>query len=592
MTAGSTGEAALPGERRKQLAQLLREKARQSRAAFPASAAQRGVWFMQQMEPNTHAYHLACCLRVSSPIAPDRMKSALVDLIDRNSMLRTTFRGEDHKVEMIVQGAADPEFVTIAATGWSDAELQKAARQVLLEPFDLVNGPLLRLHLFSRGEADHVFLLVVHHLACDGASLRQLLAELMECYQSGGPQRLPPRGMEMPEFIRRQQERLAGAEGEKSKAYWLDRLAGEIPRLNLPASRPSQESSAIRSEFHFFEIEEVLCRRIMALARTCGVTPFSLLLSAYQTLLMRLCGQEDIVVGVPMGGRLHPESEGIIGHLVNLVPIRGDLSGDPSFRKLIARTLRNIHGAIEHQEFPYQELVRLVRPNGRFERYPLFRTCFNMLKILPADPLVCNLWKGSGCVQWGPLQVASFPLEPLDEQYDLSLRVVELEGRLQVKVQYDSSLYDAELIEHYCRCLVELLRSCTSNPDLPLSKLTILPANDRERMLNGWNETAADYPRDTTVHKLIAEQAARTPDAIAVVFEGERLSYRELNGRANQLAGYLRSRGIGRNDLVAVCAERSLELVIGLLATLKSGRAHRIDDPRQWCGNGPDHRRL
>ena len=583
MTVTSPPETPQPDQRRRQLAQLLREKARQSQTVYPASPAQRGVWFMQQMDPASHAYHLLFCARVLSPLDPDAAQGALGQLIDRHSMLRATFRSDGQQVEVVIQGAADPDFARIDAGEWSDEDLLLQVESTLRQPFDLQKGPLVRLRLFSRAETDHVFLLVVHHLVCDGASMGSLLEEFIECYQaalSGRAPVLTARTLDFPEFIRQQQERLAGPAGEKSKAYWLDKLAGEIPRLDLPTSHSFQEPVEVSSAIHFFEIDESLDRHLGKLAQSCGVTLFSLLLSIFQTLLMRLSGQEDIVIGIPMAGRTEPGYDGLVGHMVNLVPLRVDLSGEPSFRELTARTWTRLQGAIEHQEFPFSELVRLLRPNSRYDRYPFFRTCINILRPGPGDPTTCTATRGSQTMKWGPLKIAWFPVEALEEQYDLSLRIVEIGGRLYVKIQYDSMAFDAELISHFFRALVELMKSAIANPDLPITRLSILAPEDRERILVSWNDTSEDYPSDSALHEILAGQAAKTPDAIALVAGGTQLTYRELDQRANQLARYLRDQGIGRNDLVAVCADRSSELAIGLLATLKAGAAYLPVDPR------------
>ncbi len=579
---GPPENASPPEQRRRQLAQLLRDKARQSQTAHPASMAQRGVWFMQQVDSATHAYHLPFCVRVLSGMDADVAKSALQQLVDRHAMLRTTFHGDGRQVEMLVRGAGEAGFAETDARGWPDEELLRQAERSLREPFDLRRGPLVRLHLFHRGEADHVFLLVLHHLICDGHALTLLLDEFMECYEAGIAGRTPqlrPRAADFPELIARHRQWMASPAGEKSKAYWLERLAGEIPRLGLPATHPRREPGAPSSAVHSFEVDETLSRQLAALAQSCGVTLFNVLLAAYQTLLMRLSGQQDILVGVPMLGRTEASQGIVVGHFVNLVAIRGDLSGDPAFRELIARTWPQLHGAVENQEFPYPELVRLLRPGGSFEPNPLFRTMLNILKPPAGKPMTCMLSPRPEGMNWGALRITHFPVEALEEHYDLSVRVVETRGYLQVKMQYDAALFDAGIIERFAGVFLELLKSAVADPDKPLSRLETLSPAERGRMIEEWNATAADYPRDAAVHQLLAEQAARTPEAAALVFGETKLSYGELDRRANQLARYLRRQGLGRDDLVAVCAERSQELVIALLGVLKAGAAYVPVDP-------------
>jgi amino acid adenylation domain-containing protein len=583
MTSANLPENISPAEqRRKLLAQLLRDKARLSQAVFPATTAQRGVWFMQQLDPTTHAYHLSFCVRVTSPIDPKCARSALQQLIDRHSMLRTTFRF-GQQLEMVVHGAGDAAFTQVDAAGWSDQELESSANRCFRQPFDLQNGPLVRLDLFSRSQTDHVFLLALHHLICDGWSLGIVIQEFMECYQAeaaGRPSQLPSRVADFSEFALGQQQRSAGPAAEQSKAYWLQRLSGGIPRLDLPTSHSSEESTATSSAVHYFDIDESLCRRLSELSQSCGVTLFGVILAAYQTFLMRVSGQQDILLGVPMAGRNQPGFEGVVGHFVNLVAVRGDLSGEPTFREFVARTWKELQSVVENQEFPFLELVRLLRPAGRTERNPFFRTILNILKPGPDHPMSFVLTRHADSTRWGPWIIRQFPLESLDEHYDLSVRVLDTTRSLQFKLQYDRNLFESDLIEQFGRCLQELLKSIADNPDRPLSQLSLLDPEDRGKMVVAWNATSAEYPRDKAVHQLLAEQALRTPDVTALVTVDAKLSYRELHRSTNRLAHYLRNQGIGRNELVAVCADRSSELVIALLGTLKAGAAYVPVDPR------------
>ena len=583
MTGASLPEnASVPEQRRKQLAQLLRDKARQEQAVFPASMAQRGVWFMQQVDPATHAYHLPFCVRVVSEIDVECAKSALQQLVDRHAMLRTTFRGDGQQVEMLVHGAGNACFAETDASGWTPKELQQEVERSFRQPFDLQDGPLVRLHLFHIRKTEHVFLLVLHHLICDGHSITLVLDDFIEFYRAeaaGRTPRLPPRPVDFPEIAIKHQQWLAGPAGERSRAYWIEHLAGEIPRLDLPATHPRLEAGAALSAVHSFQIDEPLCRKLTKLAQSSGVTLFNVLLAAHQTLLMRLSGQHDILVGVPMGGRTQPGYEGVVGHFINLVAIRGDLSGDPTFRELLGRTWLRLQGAVDNQEFPFPELVRLLRPTSRFEPTPLFRTMLNILKPASDAPMSFMLSPRPGRMNWGPLGISHFPLAALEEHYDLSVRVVETGGQLQVKLQYDAALFDSAVIGHFAGAFLELIKSITTDPDRPLSRLPLLAPPERERLLVSWNATAADYPRDAAVHQLLAEQAARTPGATALVAGESKVSYRELDAQANQLARYLRAQGVGRGDLVAVSAERSPELVLALLATLKAGAAYVPVDP-------------
>jgi amino acid adenylation domain-containing protein len=571
-------------QRRKLLAQLLRDKARLSNAVYTASTAQSGLWFMQQLDPTTHAYHLPFCVYVLSRINPDGVKNALQQLVDRHSMLRTTFRSSGQQVEMVVHGAGEAGFEQIDAQGWSDEKLKQEVERCLLLPFDLLNGPLIRLHLFSRSESEHVFLLVIHHIVCDGWSLMLVLHEFMALYQasiSSAAPALPTRAAEFSEFVLQQQQRLAGPSGQQAKAYWVEQLARGIPALDLPTSRPRPEAypSRAASAVHYVTTDERLYNSLVRLAQSSGVTLASVILAAYQTLLMRLSGQQDIVVGMPMACRTQPGCEGVVGHFVNLVLIRGDLSQDPTFRDFIAQTSGKLQGAVENQDFPLVELVKLLRPLDRVEKAPLFRTMLNILKPLPDHPLSCALSRRTETTSWGPLKIARFPIEPLEENYDLAVRVHEIQQRLEIKIQFNCNLFDIDLIEHFTRCFLQLLESAAADPDCRLSRMRLLAAEDRERMLGSWNDTRAHYPSELCIHQLFEAQVERSPDAVAVAYESERLSYRQLNDAANRLAHYLRERGVAPDARVAICAERGIEMVVGLLGIMKAGGAYLPLDP-------------
>ena len=454
-------------DRRRLLAQLLRQKARSQVISAAPSVAQRGVWFMQQLDPESRAYHLANCLRVTSRLDSTCAEAALQLLVDRHAMLRTTFHYTGNDLEMQIRGAGEPEFVEIDARGWDDTEIMAAAQKAIDQPFSLISGPLVRMTVFRREPDDHVVLFVLHHLICDGWSLGIILNEFFECYEAeleNRAPRLPPRGPDFQSLVLRQQEWLQSDDGARCRDYWAKRLAGELPGLDF--SRYPRRTGPDTHDIYNFDIESGLYRDLTALAQTCGVTLFGVLLSAYEVFLMRLSGQKDIVVGVPMAGRTAPGSEGVVGHFVNLVPIRADLTGNPSFREVVARGWVELQNALENQDFPFVELVRILRPVSRSGRAPLFRAMLNVLRAGDASSRL--MWLQDEPGQWGSLKISRFAVDYIEETYDLSWKMIDSLRHLHVKVQYNSKIFTPDAITHLSDCFTSLLKAVVSNPDQPI----------------------------------------------------------------------------------------------------------------------------
>jgi amino acid adenylation domain-containing protein/non-ribosomal peptide synthase protein (TIGR01720 family) len=567
------------GDKRKLLARLLRQKASQSRSVHPLSPAQRAIWLLQQFEPQSTMYHVASAFRVLAKLNTAALGAAVQHVVDHHAILRSTYHADESGPVLEVRGGCDAWFAAVDASGWDEEELSRQVQERSRQPFDLENGPILRVHLFTKSEADHVVLFTTHHIACDGWSLILLAGEYMDHYQAecaGEPIRKPP-GVEYTDYIRQQAELLAGPAGAEQAAYWLDRLKGPLPQLQLPTDRPRSMSTHGSSRLYRFPIEAPLYAKLAALGRAEGTTLFAVLLAGYQALLSRYTGEEDILIGSPMAARSRPEYERTIGHFVNLVVLRGDLSGGPSFRQLLARAWQELRGALRHQDYPFSQLVQQLRPGTRTGRSALFQVEINLLKEggEALKGMVALLDRGTSRA---PLPIEPYPVLRVEERHDLILTFTDTGRDLVAQLQYDADLFDLETIQQFGRCLVALLTHAADCPETKLSKLVVLSPADRAHVMS-YAAVGAIRGPSPSVTALFDACVERTPEAIAIVFGQQRLTFAELSSRANQVAHLLRRLGVGPGQLVGLCIERSPEMVVGLLAILKAGAAYVPLDP-------------
>ena len=368
--------------------------------------------------------------------------------------------------------------------------------------------------------------------------------------------------------------------------YWLNRLGGEPPELNLPTDRPQPTNRGVHNAVHRFAVEEPLYRRLEALARAEGVTMFAVLMAAYQALLMRLSGQTDIPVAVPMSGRVRAEYETLVGHLVNGVVVRSDLSGDPTFRAHLARVWQDIREAVQHQEYPAEQLMARLDPAWQSGRAPIYQVILNWVKTQPGNPItdLARARSADEPVFWGPLRIEPYPFELIEDHYhpamnyELGLRLIDPGGSLTADLQYDSALFEPATIQRFERSLLALLTDVTDRPNAPLSRLEIFGPGERQLVLERFNATVRPVP-EATLTELFEAQVERDAEAVAVICGAESLTYGELNTRANRLAHYLIGLGVGPETLVGICLERSVEMTVALLGILKAGGAYLPLDP-------------
>ncbi|MCP4540466.1 MAG: amino acid adenylation domain-containing protein [Chloroflexi bacterium] len=461
-------------------------------------------------------------------------------------------------------------------------------------PFDLQQGSLMRIHLFSRSAQEHILLLVMHHIIADLWSLVVLLDELGVLYPAecaGEQVTLPPHELQYPDHVRRQARTLDGPRGRQLQAYWQEHLSGELPVLDLHTDQPRPAVQTYRGASQALTLDEELTENLKAVGRAHGATLYMTLLAAFQALLYRYTGQQDILVGSPTSGRNSAESARLVGYFVNPIVLRANVSSDLSFTGFLDQVRQTVLEAFAHQDYPFDLLVEQLRPVRDPSRSPIFQA----MLALQQSPLSKTgkeiapfvLGEAGACIEMGGISVESTALDRRAAQFDLALVAAEKADGLGISLQYNVDLFDAATIARMAAHFHCLLESIVANPEQRISDLTLLTEVERRQLLEGWNETEAYYPQDQCIHKLFEAQVERTPDRVAVVFpstgsghgEDQHLTYRELNCRANQLAHHLQAVGVGPEVLVGICVERSLEMVVGLLGVLKASGTYVPLDP-------------
>lgn len=548
---------------------------------LPLSYAQQRLWFLYQLEPDSPFYNMPQAIRMRGGLNVEALQRTLNEIVARHEALRTTFTTVANlPVQVINPASAVPLPVTDLGNVAENEREQKAlemAREEAQRPFDLGQGPILRARLLLLGADDHVLLLNNHHIAGDGWSMGLFvkeLAALYEAFAAGKPSPLPEVAVQYVDYAVWQRDWLQGEVLEKELAYWRKQLAGAPPILELATDRPRPVVETHRGGNIELRLPKTLADALRGLGRQEGTTLFMTLLAAYQTLLSRYTGQDDIVVGSPIANRNRNETlEELIGFFVNSLVLRSDLSGDPTFRELLRRVREVTLGAYAHQDMPFEKLVEELHPERSLRHNPLFQVSF----VLQNAPRYALRLPG---LTMQPLEVYSETAK-----FDLCQFVTEQDdGTLYCLAEYNTDLFDAATIHRMLGHFQVLLEAIAADPDQKLSQLPLLTVAERHRLLVEWNNTVAEYPQDRCVHQLFEAQAAKTPDSIAVVFGHERLTYRELNERANRLARYLQKRGVGPEVLVGLCLERSLEMMVGLLGILKAGGAYLPLDPGYPAG--------
>lgn len=570
-------------EHKDELLAAVRERDSQHVKLLPLAHNQAGLWFIHQIAPESPAYNVAFTLRIRDDVDIPILQQSFQAILDRHQTLRSTFVMREGKPLQRVFGYQDVAFQQIEVPGLSDDDLSKQVFASYEQPFDLEYGPVMRVALFSRAADDHVLLLTVHHAVLDGWSMWIVLDELQTFYsafKSGESASLSRPETDYSDYVRWQTELLAGPEGERLWTYWKDQLAGELPTLNLATDHPRPLQPTYQGESYSFMVDAELAQALRDLAKVEGTTLYTVLLAAFQTLLHRYTGEEDVIVGGPTFGRSQTEFSRIVGHFVNMVPLRANFADTPTFRSFLAHTRQTVLSALEHQDYPFQLMVERLNVKYDPSHSPVFQATFDVQRVQQSSELTDLIVSKNGApVDFGGLRVEPYPMPQQEGQFDVGVQILETNDALPVSIKYRTDLFNVHTAERMAGHFETLLRGIIRQPDSRLADLPLLSDVERRRMLVDWNDTRRDYPLDTGVHRLIEAQVERTPDAVALMFEDEALTYANLNRRANRLAHYLRGQGVGTETLVGVFLERSLDMVVGVLGILKAGGAYVPLDP-------------
>jgi amino acid adenylation domain-containing protein len=537
--------------------------------ALSVSFSQRRLWFLSQLEPDSTAYVIYGAIRLQGRLNVEALQRSLNEIYRRHEALRTTFQEKDGRPQQIISPPAAVELPLADLQPLPPDEREAAAQSLISgvarKPFDLARGPLLRMKLLRLGQQEHVFALAMHHIISDGWSQGVFLRELEALYGAfcaGQPSPLPELPVQYADYAIWQQQWLQGAVLERQLAYWKKQLGGELGLLRLPADRPRPTIQTYRGAIQLFGLSGVLAAQLKQLSRSRGATLFMTLLAAFKVLLYRYSGQTDFAVGSPIANRNRPEIENLIGFFVNTLVLRADLAGDPSFRQLLAQVRQITLEAYDHQDLPFEKLVEELQPARDLSYSPLFQVMFVWQNMERKPVELPDL-------TWTPMAAPTHA-----SMFDLTLYMWEHPEGLSGVFEYNTDLFDAATIEKMAGHFQTLLEGIVADPERRLSQLPLLTAAENHQLTVQWNDTAADYPAHRCLHEVFAEQAARTPDRVAVAFGDAQLSYDELNRRANQLAHHLQALGVSTATRVAVCVERSPEMVVGLLGILKAGAAY------------------
>jgi amino acid adenylation domain-containing protein len=544
---------------------------------MPASFAQERQWVLEELEPARPTYNVPLNFHLQGALDVDALAAAFTSLVERHETLRTVFDAPEGRTVQVILPPFAVALPVVDLRALASAERESAvARQIMVEgnrPFDLRTGPLLRASLLRLADDEHLLLLTIHHIAVDGWSLGVLQRELGSMYTAfaaGHEPQLAPLPIQYADFAAWQHAQLEDGALAEQLEYWRTQLATPLPALELPTDYPRLATRTRNAAAVQLAVPADVTEAILSLGRSAEVTPFVTLLTAFQLLLHRYTDQHDIIVGSPVAGRTRRETEGLIGLFVNTLALRTRFErGQPlSFRQLLSRVKDTVHSALARQDMPFERIVEAVQPERDRTRTPIFQALFALQDFSSGATLTL-----------GDLKAGRVAGARASAKLDLQLIMNQRQDGFRGTLEYDESLYTGATAERMMAHFGALLGEIAAAPDQDVSRLSLLSAKERSLVVRGWNRTSKDFQRSAVLHELLAEQASRTPSAIALQFGDATLTYRELDERADLLARALASRGVRPGVFVGVCMERSLEMVVALVGILKSGGAYVPMDP-------------
>jgi len=537
--------------------------------ALPLSYAQQRLWFLDQLQPGNPVYNCPIPVRLAGPLDTEALEKALTEIVRRHEVLRTSFPTENGQPVQHISPATPINFPVTDLSGLEQTEREREATRLIAEeaalPFDLANGALLRTRLIRLSDQDHIVLLVMHHIVTDAWSLEVLNSEVMTLYESyckGLPSPLPDLDIQYADFADWQRKWIDGEILDKELQYWKQQLDNATAMLELPTDRPRPAIQTHAGARQSRRLSKRLSEMLAAFSKGEEVTQFMTLAAAFNVLLHSYTGQRDIVIGTPIAGRNHLEIEKLVGFFVNTLVLRTDLSGDPTFIELVQRVREVTLGAFAHQDIPFEKVVEAIDPERDLSRSPLFQVMFDFYKPGKEELSISgNSARGVG-------------FDNTTAKFDLTLAVIDTGQHLSLVMTYNTALFEPDTVSRMLSRMEILLETLASKPERKLSTLSLLTEEERNHLLVEFNDTAVDYSRNNCAHHLFEERVRETPETTSVVFEGDCLTYGELNARANHVAAYLQQLGVGPETRVVLYLDRSLHSLVALLGTLKAGGAY------------------
>ncbi|HKR11861.1 MAG TPA: amino acid adenylation domain-containing protein [Pyrinomonadaceae bacterium] len=563
-----------PGDR-----QIVQPAIVTPQTSFPLADGQAALWFLHRVAPQSAAYNVMGAARLRGVVDAANLRSAFQTLLDRHPLLRARFETREGKPAQVIQESVELAFheENVSAT-----DLRGRVREEAHRPFDLENGPVIRLALFTEPGGERLLMLVAHHIVIDMWSVAVLVKELKLICEAGDVATLSPHEFSYHDFVAWQQHELSGARGQELQQYWLRELSGELPVLNLNTDHPRPYLQTFAGASASIRLRNNTVDRLHELSRDSLLSIHSVLLAAYAALLYRHTNQEEVIVGCPASGRTDRRFQSLVGYFVNPVPVRIRLNGAMTFRQLLAEVRETVQRAFAHQDYPFARIVEDVCSDRDTSRSPVFQTSF-VFEQPPAfiDRSLSAFVLGEEGAQLtlGSLTLESVKIDQAISQFDLSLVVALFQEELLVALQYNTGLFEAATIERMLGHFSALVEEVTQHPDQKISAAPILTTREREQLFVEFNDTRSDYARHDCMHRLFEAQVEKTPHAIGLVYEGGTLSYAELNAKANRLARHLQASGVGPDARVAILLQRSPEMIVAMLAVLKAGGAYVPLDP-------------
>ncbi|WP_449417829.1 amino acid adenylation domain-containing protein [Phormidium nigroviride] len=541
---------------------------------IPLSFAQQRLWFIDRLYDGSSFYNIPTAIHLKGLLDVAALKQSLNEIMKRHEGWRTSFVIVDRQPFQAIASKLTWELPIVnlehlSGKNW-DIEVQKIASEEAKKPFDLSQAPLVRATLLRLSETEHIFLLTMHHIVSDGWSISVFAGELATLYaafSTGQSPLLPELPIQYADFAIWQRDRLQGELLATQLNYWKQQLGGDLPVLQLPLDRSRPTITTFNGTKQYFTFSKTLTEALSKLSQQEEATLFMTLLTAFNTLLYRYTEQEDILIGSSIANRNQAELEGILGLFVNTLIMRNDLSGNPSFRTLLSRVRGVTLDAYAHQDLPFEKLVEELQPDRDLSRNPLFQVMFVLQNTPKSEREIAGL------------TLRSLEFDSGTSQFDIFLSIGESKEGLTGFLEYSTDLFDAATITGLIDNFQTLLESIVVNPNCPISELPILTTQQREKLLLEWNNTQTTYPQDASLHQLFEWQVQDFPDSLALIDSSEKITYRQLNQKVNQLAHYLQKLGVTTETLVGICLDRSVEMIVGILAILKAGGAYIPLDP-------------